>query len=130
MTYSGRILCGIACSTLLLAPRVALAQANDSQHQHPAEQSAASDAGTHAAHEHMMRMMSEMKAADAKLDTLVQAMNAATGAGKTDAIAAVVAALVEQRQSMHGSMAAMMQMMGMMHNMGAMHAQETAKPKP
>ena len=62
--------------------------------------------------QNMMRMMSEMKTADAKLDALVQAMNAAKGAEKTDAIAAVVTALVEERRSMHSSMTTMMNMMG------------------
>ena len=33
--------------------------------------------------QNMTKMMSEMKAADAKLDALVQAMNAAKGAEKT-----------------------------------------------
>jgi hypothetical protein len=55
-----------------------------------------------------MKMMGEMAAADAKLDTLVQAMNAARAEEKTDAIAAVVTALVEERHTMHKSMATMM----------------------
>ena len=64
--------------------------------------------------QNMTKMMGEMKAADAKLDALVQAMNAAKGAEKTEAIAAVVTALVQERRSMHGSMATMMNMMNMM----------------
>jgi hypothetical protein len=58
-----------------------------------------------------MKMMGEMTAADAKLDALVQAMNAAKREEKTDAIAAVVTALVEERRSMHKSMATMMNTM-------------------
>jgi hypothetical protein len=61
--------------------------------------------------QHMMRMMSEMKTADTKLDALVQTMNAAKGAEKTDAIAAVVTALIGERRSMHSSMTTMMNMM-------------------
>jgi len=58
-----------------------------------------------------MKMMGEMAAADAKLDTLVQAMNAARAEEKTDAIAALVTALVEERRTMHKSMATMMNTM-------------------
>src|SRR5437899_2349840 len=63
--------------------------------------------------QNMMKTMSEMKAADAKLETLVQAMNTAKGAEKTDVIAAVVTALVEQHRAMHVSMGMMMNMMNM-----------------
>jgi len=88
------------------------------QDPHHPDQGFASDAVTPEAHErmmsqHMMRMMSEMQTADAKLDALVQAMNAAKGAEKTDAIAAVVTALIEGHRSMHASMATMMKMMDM-----------------
>jgi hypothetical protein len=63
------------------------------------------------------QMMAEMKAADAKLDDLVNAMNAATGDGKVTAIAQVVSELVRQQRSMHGHMGRlgnqlMMPMMG------------------
>jgi hypothetical protein len=59
------------------------------------------------------QMMAEMKAADAKLDALVRAMNSATGEKKADAIAAVVNELVNQHKSMHGRMGQMHeQMMG------------------
>jgi hypothetical protein len=78
----------------------------------------------------MTKMMGEMKAADAKLDALVQAMNAAKGAEKTDAIAAVVTALVEQRGSMHSSMASMMDMLGMMNQMSGPASAAPHKPKP
>jgi hypothetical protein len=58
-----------------------------------------------------MKMMGDMAAADAKLDALVQTMNAAKGDEKTNAIAAVVTALVEERRSLHKSMATMMNTM-------------------
>ena len=55
-------------------------------------------------HQHMM---SEMKAADAKLDGLMTDMNAATGEAKVSAVAQVVTELVRQQQAMHQRMAAM-----------------------
>jgi hypothetical protein len=59
------------------------------------------------------QMMAEMKAADAKLDQLVQQMNAASGEAKVNATAAVVTELVRQQKSMHAHMGKMHdQMMG------------------
>ena len=59
------------------------------------------------------QMMAEMKAGDAKLDALVEDMNAAAGEAKVNAIAAVVNELVQQHKSMHGRMGQMhQQMMG------------------
>jgi hypothetical protein len=49
-------------------------------------------------------MMAEMKAGDARLETLVKAMNAAAGDAKTNAIAAVVNELVAQHRQMHAHM--------------------------
>jgi type II secretory pathway component PulM len=65
------------------------------------------------------KMMEEMKAMDARLDGLVQKMNAAQGQAKTDATAATVTELVQQRKTMHERMMSMHQgMMG--HMMGHM----------
>jgi len=50
------------------------------------------------------QMMAEMQARQQKLDDLVAKMNAATGAEKVDAIAAVVNELVEQRGQMRSHM--------------------------
>ena len=67
------------------------------------------------------QMMAEMKAADAKLDELVRAMNAATGEAKVTAMAQVVTELARQQQTMHRRMGMMDQMsMGMMGGRGAM----------
>jgi hypothetical protein len=74
----------------------------------------------------MMKMMSDMKARDAKLDALVQKMNAAKGAAKTDAMAELLTALVEERQAMRSSMMGMMNMMG---PMGGHGTAEHDKPK-
>ena len=66
----------------------------------------------------MMKMMSDMKARDATIEALVQKMNTATGAGKTEAIAELLTALVEDRQAMRSSMMGMMNMTGPMGGHG------------
>ena len=78
----------------------------------------------------MTKMMGETNAADAKVDALVQAMNAAKNEEKINAIAAVVAALVEERRSMHGSMVGMMNMMNMMNQMRTPAGAAPEKPEP
>jgi len=50
------------------------------------------------------KMMTEMKAADQRLDNLVAKMNAASGAEKADATAAVVNEMVTQRRAMRDGM--------------------------
>lgn len=54
--------------------------------------------------------MDAMRSHDDELAKLVSAMKSAEGAAKVDAVAAVVEALVEQRQAMHAQMGC-----GMMH---------------
>jgi hypothetical protein len=68
---------------------------------------------------HHKEMMAKMEAADARLDELVKAMNAATGSRKTNAVAAVVNELVAQRKQMRDQMMAMQPEM-MTHMMGHM----------
>jgi ubiquinone biosynthesis protein UbiJ len=59
------------------------------------------------------QMLAEMKAADAKLDALVEEVDAAVGEARINAIAAVVTELVRQHKSMHERMGQMHQhMMG------------------
>jgi hypothetical protein len=95
---------------------------------HPDQGAAAvPDATTSELRQHMMRMMSEMKVADKKLDELVQAMNAAEGPEKTDAIAALVTALVKEHGATCSSMTMMMSKMDKTSAMGDM---ATGKPKP
>lgn len=67
------------------------------------------------------KMMEQMKATDARLDTLVQQMNGATGQAKVDATAAVVSELVTQRKTMHEGMDSMQAKM-MQHMMEHMQA--------
>jgi hypothetical protein len=111
-------------------------QSHDPHHRDQAAPGATVDLGQHQGtmHQPMMKMMTEMKAADAKLAALVEAMKSATSTEKTDAIAAVVAALAEDRLSMHSSMATMMNMMHMemmgMMNKAAPSGTEGEKPKP
>ena len=67
------------------------------------------------------KMMTEMKAADQRLDELVGTMNAASGTEKADATAAVVNEMVTQRRTMRDGMMKMEgEMMGhMMEHMQA-----------
>ena len=67
------------------------------------------------------KMMTEMKAADERLDSLVSTMNAAAGADKADAIAAVVSEMVTQRRTMRDG-AMKMQHAMMTHMMEHMQA--------
>ena len=61
------------------------------------------------------QMMAEMQAASVKLEALVTTMNSATGAAKTDAVAAVVNELARQHIAMTTRMGAMHEeMMGAM----------------
>ena len=58
------------------------------------------------------QMMSKWKDQDAELDKLVAEMNSSSADKKLDAVAAVVAKLVEQRKAMHEQMQKMMMDMG------------------
>ena len=72
----------------------------------------------------MQKMQADTKAMDDELDGLVVTMNQATGSAKTDAMAAVITKMAQQRRMMDQKMAAMQKsmMMGMMGNgmMGGM----------
>ena len=63
------------------------------------------------------QMMAEMKANRVKLDALTKEMNNASGAAKVDAIAAVVAELVRQQNTMHDRMGQMHEQMMSGHGM-------------
>jgi hypothetical protein len=63
------------------------------------------------------QMMAEMKANRARLDTLVQQMNSASGNAKVDAIAGVVTELVRQQNTMHDRMGQMHEQMMSGHAM-------------
>ena len=72
-----------------------------------------------------MPMMAAMQATDRQLDELLKKMNAATGTAKVDLMADIISKLVQERQSMHESMAHMSSMMPMMGGRG----REAATPK-
>jgi hypothetical protein len=62
-------------------------------------------------------MMTSMMASNAKLDALVKKMNTAKGAAKTDAIAELLTAIVQEHHTMQASM--MTNMSNMMNMMGS-----------
>ena len=65
------------------------------------------------------QMMTEMRKGDARLQTLVEQMNAANGTAKVTAMAAVVSELVAQQKMLHEQMGSMHREMmrgGMMMN--------------
>jgi hypothetical protein len=95
---------------LALAIGLGAVVAAQSQHDHNAPASppqagqsspAQADMGMHG------RMMAEMKAADARLTGLVDAMNAAKGEARVEALVKVVNELAGQHKAMHGRMATM-----------------------
>jgi hypothetical protein len=70
-------------------------------------------------------MMAKMDSANARIASLTEAMNKATGSKKTEAMAAVVNAMVQDRlamQSMMHEMHSHMEMMGGMSGMAAKSA--------
>ena len=103
----------VAASVSLAVPSAARAQDAAAGHDHAAHQAAAA---TPAADGHA-KMMAEMKAKQDTLDAMVKKMNAAKGAEKTDAIAELLTALVQEHKTMHEEMAGMPMMQHMMGNM-------------
>ena len=76
----------------------------------------------------MSAMMARMHANDARLDQLVKKMQTTTGAAKTEAVAELLTALVEDRKNMCEPM--MAHMMSMMNKGGATSGQaDHASPK-
>jgi len=73
-----------------------------------------------------MAMMARMDSSNARLATLTEAMNKATGSKKTEAMAAVINAMVQDRLAMQAMMhqmhSHMESMMGGMGEMGAKSA--------
>jgi hypothetical protein len=85
--------------------------AQDAQHEQHQQGTATTPGTTTPGPQGGMRgnmMMGNMMASDAKLDELVAKMNDANGPAKTDAIAEVVNALVQQHRAMRGMMAGRM----------------------
>jgi hypothetical protein len=113
------------CAALVISAVPALAVQMPQEHQHAATAKAKppSDmaAKCHAMMAEREKMMTDMKAADQRLDDLVAKMNAASGMEKMAATATVVTELVTQRRTMRDGMAKTQQgMMGhMMEHMQA-----------
>jgi hypothetical protein len=104
------------CAAMLVQPAVGALRAQEPA---PQQQQQMGGAGMSkqchammASHEEMMK---EMKAADAKLDSLVAKMNESKGDARVDAVAEAVTTLVRQRASMRERM--MQGQMGMMRHM-------------
>ena len=128
-----RMWLAVAVVAIVAASGVMLGQVPATGHH---DNAAATSAGQAAAPgSERQRMMQGMLATGQKLTVVVARMNAATGERKVDAIAAVVAELVAQRQQMQEQMhkqGAMMEQM--MSRMAAMHGrggmmQGTPEPK-
>ena len=116
----------IASTVFVLGLAVA-GHAQEPQHEHqqtPAKPSADMSAKCSAMMAQHEKMMTEMKAADQRLDELVAKMNQASGQAKMDATAATVTEIVAQRKTMRDRMMQMHQRM--MSHMGE-HVQAGAQ---
>ena len=111
------IVAGCAAIVMSAAPGLA-AQATQTAHHAQAPKAKPADAMAAKCQAMMAdqdKMMAEMKAADQRLDDLAAKMNAASGAEKADATAAVVNEMITQRRAMRDGMMKMQQeMMGHM----------------
>ncbi len=116
-----RILAAVAvsCTALAIVASPGLAAQTAPEHQHeatakakPQSKMAPKCEAIMAGHE---KMMTEMKAADQRLDGLVATMNAASGAEKATATAVVVTEMVAQRRTQRDGMMKMQE--GMMSHM-------------
>ena len=109
MTFN-RIVTGIVpgCAAVVMSAMPGLAGQATQAPKPMAMAKATPDSGMAAKCQAMMadreKMMTEMKAADERLDDLVAKMNAASGVEKADATAAVVNELVTQRRTMRDGM--------------------------
>jgi hypothetical protein len=109
----------VSCAALVIVASPGLAAQATPKPQHAATDKAKPPSEMAAKCQAMMagreKMMAEMKAADQRLDGLVATMNAASGAEKTTATAAVVTDMVAQRRTMRDGMMKMQE--GMMGHM-------------
>ena len=119
------VACGVAIGMSAASGLAAQTPQAPHQHQHAATDKAKPPSDMAAKCQAMMaereQMMTEMKAADQKLDDLVAKMNSAPSPERADATAAVVTEMVAQRRTMRDGMMKMQDgMMGhMMEHMKA-----------
>ena len=108
-----------SCAMIAMFAVPGLVAQTPQQHKQEATATAKPQSGMAAKCQAMMadheKMMAAMKAADQRLDDLVATMNAASGAEKADATAAVVNEMVTQRRTMRDGMMKVQQ--GMMAHM-------------
>ena len=97
-----------ACAGVAILAIPGLATQTPQEHQHAATDKAKAPAGVAAKCQAMMaeheRMMTDMKAADQRLDDLAAKMNAASGTEKAAAVASVVTEMLAQRRTMRDAM--------------------------
>src|SRR5512139_1690664 len=91
----------VIVSSVLLTPVGAQQPGGQAQHDHGTP---AAPQGGMMDHE---KMMAGMKAADARLEQLVQRMKSATGSDKTQAMQDLLSELVQNQRTMHQQMAMM-----------------------
>ena len=113
------------CAAVVMSAATGLAAQTPQEHQHAATDTAKPGSDM-AARDHAMmaereKMMTEMKAADQRLDDLVLKMNAASGTEKMAATASVVTEMVTQRRTMRDGMMKIQESM-MSHMMEHMQA--------
>ena len=113
------------CAAVVMSAGPGLAAQTPKEHQHAATETAKPATGMAAKCQAMMvehdKMMTDMKAADQRLDGLVASMNPASGMEKTSATATVVTEMVAQNRAMRDGMMKMQQgaMTHMMEHMQA-----------
>jgi len=115
----------VGCAAIVLSAASGLAAQTPQKPHHAATTKAQAPSDMEAKCQAMMaegdKMTADMKAADQRLDDLVAKMNAASGADKATATAAVVTEMVTQRRTMREGMMTMQHdMMG--HMMAHMQA--------
>lgn len=143
-----KVMLGIGLAVLVIAlsaevvANVGLAAATFGIQQTSSQAPAAGNDQMRTMHQNMMamrqKMMAEAAASDARLQELVDKMNAAKGEARVDALAAVVTELVQQHKGAPGHMLQMMpNMSGMMEGMTEQMRQmmgrrpsEPSSPKP
>jgi hypothetical protein len=115
-TVAALFVLGTSTGTRALGQQQPPSDAQQQHEQHHPGATAQQPATTSQPQANMMSMMARMKSNDAKLDELLKKMNAATGPAKTEAIAQLLTAIVEDRRNacepMMANMMSMMEMMG------------------
>jgi len=130
MTSRLAILAAIGTFTALMAAPARLHGVQPAQSEHDQHHAGVAAAPEQAAPETPAAMTAAMMAKDVKLEELVKKMNTAKGSAKTDAIAEVLTALVDNHRTMCGPMMAnKMSMMNKMDGAGHDHGASATPQK-